>query len=233
MSIIAKVIFLACGMLTSSTLIRQVSATNLFNESPSNPESSSRVIMKRKTAKSLQGQGKTEAEIDEIRNNGMSEIKKNEVVFESPLLDIQVVQVPEAAMQAFIDQQLNTGLFEYIEEDSVQSPAETTPNDPSFGSQWHHLNTTAGMKNVLAWDVTTGHPSITVAICDTGIQVNHPDLEANRAEGYNAITQQWESDGGDITHITDNTYDMTGHGTQVAGAAAAIGVRQSFHCFNL
>jgi subtilisin family serine protease len=58
--------------------------------------------------------------------------------------------------------------------------AATTPNDPSFdsGIQWG-LNGANGINAPAAWDTTTGKASVTVAVLDTGIDYNHPDLYQN------------------------------------------------------
>ena len=49
------------------------------------------------------------------------------------------------------------------------------PNDPRYPEQW--APTAIGAPT--AWDRTTGSPSVTVAILDTGIKLDHPDLAAN------------------------------------------------------
>lgn len=61
------------------------------------------------------------------------------------------------------------------------------------------------------WPVTRGRENVNLVIFDTGINTLHPDLAANIAGGYNAITR------------TDTGYeDDHGHGTHVAGTMAAI-----------
>lgn len=61
----------------------------------------------------------------------------------------------------------------------------------------------------LAWPTTTGDP-VKVAIVDTGIDLSHPDLQANIMGGYNAINP------------LKSAKDDNGHGTHVAGTIAAI-----------
>ena len=61
----------------------------------------------------------------------------------------------------------------------------------------------------LAWDVAQG-TGVTVAILDSGVLGTHQDLLSNLVPGWNAY------DGSSTT-----TSDVTGHGTAVAGAAAA------------
>jgi len=60
------------------------------------------------------------------------------------------------------------------------------PNDPNFPDQWA-LNNTGQLGGVIdadidandAWDIATGDPNIIVAVLDTGIDYDHPDLAAN------------------------------------------------------
>jgi len=61
----------------------------------------------------------------------------------------------------------------------------------------------------LAWDTSTGS-EVKVAIVDTGIDLDHPDLQANIAGDVNIINSRKTGD------------DDNGHGTHVAGIVAAI-----------
>ena len=79
-----------------------------------------------------------------------------------------------------------------------------TPNDTKYYKQWN-LNTINMPK---AWDQTKGLPSVKIAIVDTGVGP-HPDINGKLVPGYNAVDEN-----------TD-TADIAGHGTQVAGIAAA------------
>lgn len=60
-----------------------------------------------------------------------------------------------------------------------------------------------------AWNNTTGDQSIVVAVIDSGVSPTHPDLAGKLVPGHNAI------DG------SDNSADIHGHGTRVAGIIAA------------
>lgn len=62
-----------------------------------------------------------------------------------------------------------------------------------------------------AWNFTTGSPTVKIAILDTGVAPNHPDLEGRVLPGYNFVSNN--ADAG----------DDEGHGTHTAGIAAATG----------
>lgn len=98
------------------------------------------------------------------------------------------------------------------------------PSDPSFGQLWGLRNTgsnepqgKAGVEgadvNALkAWDMTKGARNVRIAIIDTGIDYNHPDLKANvdRDSGYN------------FANDTKDAMDDNGHGTHCAGTIGAV-----------
>lgn len=104
-----------------------------------------------------------------------------------------------------------TGDFRYVEPD-WRVFAAAIPNDPIFAAQWHHQTIDAPG----AWDLETGDGSIIVAIVDSGIDLDHPDLAARLVPGYNAVDDLAQVDGGAVDGLTD-------HGTMVAGIVGAIG----------
>lgn len=76
-------------------------------------------------------------------------------------------------------------------------------NDPQrmYTPELLHLNE--------AWAITTGSPETTLAILDTGIALNHPEFTQKIVDGY------------DFHNNDDEPEDDHGHGSHVAGIAAA------------
>jgi serine protease len=81
-----------------------------------------------------------------------------------------------------------------------------TPNDPRFPEQWHYRNngtgagqSPGGISLPRAWDTSTGSSTIVVAVVDTGILPNHPDIvgSPNLIAGYDMISDpKIANDGG-------------------------------------
>lgn len=65
--------------------------------------------------------------------------------------------------------------IEYVEPNFKFSAAVTTPNDPDFIQQYYlgQVQAQAG------WDISTGRPEIVVAVLDSGVDIDNPDLKHN------------------------------------------------------
>lgn len=81
----------------------------------------------------------------------------------------------------------------YQRADVAQSPVMApafTPNDPEYGRlQWNFTDPTGGVRAEQAWNISTGE-GVVVAVIDTGIVQNHPDLGVNVLPGYDMITDK-------------------------------------------
>ena len=105
----------------------------------------------------------------------------------------------------------------------------TTPNDPSFSQQWALSLISAPQ----AWGKTTGSNTVVIAVLDTGIDYNHPDLAANIWTNTKEVTGNTLDDdkngyiddvrGWNFVDKNNNPMDTNGHGTACAGIAGAIG----------
>ena len=117
-----------------------------------------------------------------------------------------------------------------VPEPTAHDGGTVVPRDAYFGQQWGFHNTgqefycfdwifgplcfyqgvaDADIDAPEAWAVSTGSPSVVVAVIDTGVDYNHPDLASRFAGGYNFVA-------GNFDPLDDH-----GHGTHVAGTIAA------------
>lgn len=117
------------------------------------------------------------------------------------------------------------------------------PNDTRFGELWGLRNTGqtiqgragvagADIHATDAWDLTTGTASIVVAVVDTGVDYNHPDLRANVWSapaaftvniGGQSITCPAGSHGFNAIDNSCDPMDDNNHGTHCSGTIGATG----------
>jgi len=120
-----------------------------------------------------------------------------------PGIGVQVVTVPGGRAMAMAKAYSSNPGVAYAEPD-FEVQAVGSPDDPYFDRQWGLTKIGAPQ----AWDVTTGSPSINIAILDTGVDQDHPDLADKIVSNINFTT-------------SPTVDDVNGHGTHVAGIAAA------------
>jgi len=93
----------------------------------------------------------------------------------------------------------------YVERDG-QMTGMFTPNDPGYSSNQYapqHMNMPT------AWDYTTGSGNVIIAVVDSGVSPDHPEFSGRILPGY------------DFVNDDNDPSDDQGHGTHVAGIAAA------------
>lgn len=121
-------------------------------------------------------------------------------------LDIHVVKLGAGkAVPAAVSQLRSLPSVKFAEP-NVYKTFHRTPNDPEYPKQYGPRIIGAEA----AWDRTTGKSSVLIAIIDSGVDMDHPDLVGNLVSGYDF----GEGD-------PDPNDDVVGHGTHVAGIAAA------------
>ena len=124
----------------------------------------------------------------------------------------------------------------------------STPTDPGYtdGKQWNLQAPAPGRESAIdmpaAWARTLGGPAHVVALLDTGVLYNHPDLSGKLLPGYDMVSDLTTSNDGDgrdadasdpgdwllESEVATGAFqgcqaqDSTWHGTFIAGQIAAI-----------
>lgn len=127
----------------------------------------------------------------------------------------------------------------------LERRTQTLPNDPQFSLQWHLQAPVAPLLSALnlpqAWARTTGNAGV-VAVVDSGVRFDHPDLAGKLLPGYDFVSEldiandgngrdSDASDPGDWVSAADLTKpvfdlctqsDSSWHGTFIAGQIGAL-----------
>ncbi len=122
-----------------------------------------------------------------------------------PDLALSRLRAPAGREQELARWLVESGLAEYAAP-NYYAYAAGIPNDPYWPLQWNMtlINAPAG------WDIITGTPAITIAVLDTGVDLDHPDLAGRLVAGWDYVNSDPYPD------------DDNGHGTHVAGIIGAL-----------
>jgi subtilisin family serine protease len=153
-----------------------------------------------------------------IRSYGLKIIRR------IPVVNVYLVRIPrELTVEAMVEILKQNIFVRFVRPDYAVHIA-VTPNDTFFKDQYALYNTgqtlpvpgsptgkdRADIKATAAWEETRGDENVIIAVIDTGVDMNHPDLK-------NKIF----SPGKDYVNGDDDATDDNGHGTFVASVAAA------------
>ena len=126
---------------------------------------------------------------------------------------------------------LQSGIAEFCSPD-FEVNIDAVPNDASYGDLWG-MHGEYGIQAEEAWDISKDSEDVVIAVIDTGIDYNHPDLRANiwtnpgeipgdgidnDGNGYIDDVHGWNA-----RDNNGNPMDNYGHGTHVAGTIGAVG----------
>lgn len=180
--------------------------------------------------------------------------KKASPAAECATPDIEKIKEdPVLATECVVKVLQDSGDYQYVEKDYIftnqmlKKPTQSkpvtvisgAPNDPLFGLQWHFKDNGAaagqsaggaGFSGFWTKAKDKGSRDVVVAVVDTGLQMNHPDIKgsANLAPGYDMVSDPMmgndgdgrdndPNDPGDKCDPNDANTSDTFHGTHVAG----------------
>jgi len=87
----------------------------------------------------------------------------------------ETVKIPTGiSAENFAAQYAKNSDVEYAEPDYIYHTS-VLPSDPDYSKQWYLDK----IRAPLAWDKIRETPNVIIAVIDTGVQLNHPDLAAN------------------------------------------------------
>ena len=122
---------------------------------------------------------------------------------------VQVLDV-DGSVSGAVAELRRRGSVRFAEPNYIGRPAAAvTPDDPGYTQQWGFDK--IGMP--ASWGYATGSAAVKVAVLDTGVDLDHPDLQARLdvPDGHDYVDDDAAPD------------DPSGHGTHVAGTIGAIG----------
>jgi subtilisin family serine protease len=118
----------------------------------------------------------------------------------------KVISVPEKNVATTLSALKKDKDVAYAEVDKI-AYTQSIPNDPYFSKQAQDF---AAMNITDVWENYELQEEVTVAVVDSGIDLQHPDLKSRLVEGKNFIDEG------------EPPMDSTGHGTHVAGIIGAV-----------
>ncbi|RSD26054.1 S8 family peptidase [Mesobacillus subterraneus] len=122
--------------------------------------------------------------------------------------DIYVFRSTSMETPEMIDYFQQRPNIEYAEPNYILMQNQVNgPNDLLYQEKYQWNLPVIGTEQ--GWQVTRGKEEIEIAVVDTGVDLDHPDLKNRLVKGYNVINERAEPD------------DDNGHGTHVAGIIAS------------
>lgn len=140
-------------------------------------------------------------------------LSKNVKAIRSNVLGYIDVEVPnDTDIEDFVANLKSTGDYELVKY-NVIGEIGVSPNDTGASNQWH-----LGAINMFStWNITTGSPTIKVAVIDNGFDCTHVDIGYGN-DNYRNINPTL---GYDYYQMSSTSMTIKDHGTQVAGIISA------------
>ena len=161
------------------------------------------VIVKMKPSRDLDRKARSIMGIEETGRR----ISGGETLFRLPPSTTRSLKPTEirARTLTVITQLKERSDVEYVQPNWIKRIAKTA-NDPRYSEQWHYFNngtgpgeSPGGINLPMAWDVTTGSENVVVAVLDTGVLPDHPDISGspNLIPGFDMISDSFMANDGD------------------------------------
>ena len=206
----------------------QIDTSNPSSDGPYGVQKAEGILVK------FNNQVQSKAARSVFKAAGTEQVESFTLVDGLVLAQVAPGQTIDAAIAAF----QSDPSVEYAEPNFVVT-SFVVPNDTSFARQYglHNTAQTGGLNDAdidapEAWDLTKGTDSI-IAVIDTGVDYNHPDLIGNIWVNPGEIANNGVDDDGngyiddvrgwDFANNDNNPMDDNRHGTHVAGIIAARG----------
>ena len=146
-----------------------------------------------------------------------------------PTINSYLVEATTGSLNAERDFK-SSDIVDVVEVDSVSRLNTVNTNDPLVDSLWG-LDDSHGIDASVAWSYSANASEVVVAVIDTGVETNHPDLSSMIWVNTNEIPDNGIDDDGngyiddtsgwDFLYQDNTPDDRHGHGTHVAGTIAA------------
>ncbi len=200
----------------SSTSLAQTPTPQII---PTNPEEVSRLLEGKRDVHWVEGQvivkyktDATHAEAaSQLRSMGLSEhvatTSGGEYIYKLPVQTLRTLSddQSEQRIMSAVEAMEEREDVEYVQPNYILQIVRT-PDDPGFPLQWHYFEQGSGPGKVpggiglpTAWDTNIGDPDVVIAVIDTGILPNHPDIAGspNLVDGFDMITDKFTANDGD------------------------------------
>lgn len=187
------------------------------------------VVVKFKESKINLKNGNAQVKADGFRDKHTSEISKTKK--ELKFANTAVYKIGDNDVLTVIEKLKKDNDVETVTPNYVFTFFSGT-NDPYYtsGDLWGLDNTTSGndIQADEAWDIATGGTSKIIAVLDTGVSYDHPDLDGNMWDGSSCVDENGSAlndcvHGYDFVNDDKDPADDWGHGTHMAGIIGAEG----------